>query len=198
MQIQTMASLEQSEAHFREILKKSNQGFTVRRGDKFLFVNQAFADMCGYESPEAILSLDTILMTLHKREHERISRYQTTRDTRGEAPTCYEIHAVRKDGSEWWAENRVQEIAWEGEPAFLTAVNDVTARKDAEQALKESEQRFRDFAETASDWFWETDDACRFAYFSGRDDAVVDELKQSALGKTRHDLRPTDDTDKEK
>ena len=198
MQIQTMASLEQSEAHFREILETWNQGFTVRRDDKFLFVNQAFADMCGYESPAAVLSLDSILTTFREREHERILRFPTGRDTRGETPTCYEIHAVRKDGSEWWAENRVQEITWEGEPAFLTAVNDITARKRAEQALKENEQRFRDFAETASDWFWETDHACRFAYFSGRDDAVIDELKQSALGKTRHDLRPSDDTDNEK
>ncbi len=162
MKIQTVAPLEQSEARFREILETWNQGFTVRRGDKFLFVNQAFADMCGYESPAAILSLGSTLMTLHEREHERILRFQAARDTRGEVPTCYEIHAVRKDGSEWWAENRVQEIAWEGEPAFLTTVNDITARKRAEHALKENEQRFRDFAETASDWFWETDDARRF------------------------------------
>jgi PAS domain S-box-containing protein len=33
---------------------------------------------------------------------------------------------------------------------------DVTERKRAEQALRESEAKFRDYAETASDWFWET------------------------------------------
>ena len=32
---------------------------------------------------------------------------------------------------------------------------DVTERKRAEQALRESEAKFRDYAETASDWFWE-------------------------------------------
>jgi PAS domain S-box-containing protein len=32
---------------------------------------------------------------------------------------------------------------------------DVTERKRAEQALRESETKFRDYAETASDWFWE-------------------------------------------
>ena len=32
---------------------------------------------------------------------------------------------------------------------------DVTERKRAEQALRESEGKFRDYAETASDWFWE-------------------------------------------
>ena len=33
---------------------------------------------------------------------------------------------------------------------------DIEDRKQAEVALRESEQRFRDYAETASDWFWET------------------------------------------
>jgi len=43
-----------------------------------------------------------------------------------------------------------------GSTAFVGAVTDITARKQAELERRESEQRFRDYAETASDWFWET------------------------------------------
>ena len=43
-----------------------------------------------------------------------------------------------------------------GNVQFVGAVMDVTAAKQAEEELRQSEQRFRDFAETASDWFWET------------------------------------------
>jgi PAS domain S-box-containing protein len=47
-------------------------------------------------------------------------------------------------------------------------VVDITQRKLAQQALKENEERFRDYAETASDWFWETGPDHRFTYMSPR------------------------------
>jgi len=62
------------------------------------------------------------------------------------------------------------------------------AEREASQArLKDSEMRFRDFAETASDWFWEQDENLRFAYLS-------DPVTQSGLtplshiGKTRREV----------
>jgi PAS domain S-box-containing protein len=45
---------------------------------------------------------------------------------------------------------------------FVGALMDVTAAKRSEDALRESEQRFRDFTESASDWYWETGPDHRF------------------------------------
>jgi PAS domain S-box-containing protein len=45
---------------------------------------------------------------------------------------------------------------------FVGALMDVTAVKRTEDALRESEQRFRDFTEVASDWYWETGPDHRF------------------------------------
>jgi PAS domain S-box-containing protein len=42
------------------------------------------------------------------------------------------------------------------------------ATAEASRRLQESEQRFRDFADTASDWYWETDANHRFSYVSER------------------------------
>ncbi|HEV8680698.1 MAG TPA: ATP-binding protein, partial [Stellaceae bacterium] len=45
---------------------------------------------------------------------------------------------------------------------------DIAARRQVEEALRKSEQRFRDYAEIASDWFWETGPDHRFSYLSER------------------------------
>jgi PAS domain S-box-containing protein len=48
-----------------------------------------------------------------------------------------------------------------------------------------SEQRFKDFADASSDWFWEMDEQCRFSYFSDRFTEVTGVPQDALLGKTR-------------
>ena len=54
-------------------------------------------------------------------------------------------------------------------------------------ALKESEERFRDFAESATDWFWETDDQLRFSYLSEEFSPATGLPQEALLGKTREE-----------
>ncbi len=56
------------------------------------------------------------------------------------------------------------------------------------EALRRSEARFRDFAEAASDWLWETDAAGRFTYLSDRHRAVLGVAPETRLGKTRWEV----------
>ncbi len=46
--------------------------------------------------------------------------------------------------------------------------SDISERVNAREALEESEKRFQDYAESASDWVWEADAALRYTFISGR------------------------------
>lgn len=64
---------------------------------------------------------------------------------------------------------------------------DLSVRRQAEEDVRQSEQRFRDYAETASDWFWETGPDHSFTYVSERLDAFG--MNRSTLiGKRRFDV----------
>ena len=72
---------------------------------------------------------------------------------------------------------------------------DITAQRRAEQALQESEQRFRDIAGAASDYFWETDADLRFSYVSERFFEVTGMQPEDIRGKTRWEFHSVDATE---
>ena len=62
----------------------------------------------------------------------------------------------------------------------------------SQDALHKSEERFRDFAEAASDWFWETGPEHQFTYLSPRYLELMGIDPSMILGKTRKELMPSD------
>ena len=65
---------------------------------------------------------------------------------------------------------------------------DLTERVKVSQALSESEGRFREFAEIASDWLWEMDEELRFIYVSSRYIEITGVAVADVMRKTRQEL----------
>ncbi|MBT5244626.1 MAG: DUF3047 domain-containing protein [Rhodospirillaceae bacterium] len=65
---------------------------------------------------------------------------------------------------------------------------DITDQKELEKALKESQTRFRDFAESASDYFWETDIQHRLVWESERVNEIAGLKFEDVKGKARWEL----------
>jgi len=76
--------------------------------------------------------------------------------------------------------------------AIGAVATNITERKQAEQALRESERRFQDFAASSADWFWEMDDQLRFTYVSPNIERMVGVPPEWHYGKTRRDLMGED------
>lgn len=103
---------------------------------------------------------------------------------------CWIEFAVSGSGIERWFEINLRPIAWEQEIFFCVEVADCTQRHDAQNELRQSEQRFRDLAEISSDWFWETDEKLRLTYISDRYYEITSIPIETLLGKTRAEIIP--------
>src|SRR4029453_9077488 len=140
-------ALRESEARFRDLIESSLQGILIHRDDKALFVNQAYADIFGYETPDAISRLETLESLIAPSELDRLRRYHNDRLAGKEVPTHYEYQGVRQDGSLVWLDMQVRVVIWQGVPAVQSTVFDITERKKAEEAMSQSEERFRHLVE---------------------------------------------------
>ena len=129
------AALRESEAKFRSLVHGSLQGIVVHRQQQPLFVNQTFATMLGYATPEEILALEDMLLLVDPQDQERLSDYSSARLRGDDVPAQYEYRAVRKDGTHLWVEVRATVVSWKGAPAVLLTSVDISARKQAEAML---------------------------------------------------------------
>ena len=95
-----------------------------------------------------------------------------------------------KQGRLHWLEVEVQPLFDSAgqHTGFMTIESDITQRKEAESALRASEQRFKGLLEIASDWYWETDEQYRFTRFHATHDATYLTVTEPAMGLRRWEV----------
>ena len=93
-------------------------------------------------------------------------------------------------------EKRVQERTSELADANAGLQQEIAERRSAEDALSDSETRFRNIAESMSDWVWEVDSDAVYTYCSGNVEAVLGYSTEEMIGKTPFDLMALDMNEK--
>ena len=88
-------------------------------------------------------------------------------------PASVEFRIVRTDGAMLWIQAHLRAFAdAEGKAVrLIVALRDISERKKAEDALRNSEERFRSLTALSSDWYWEQDEQFRFTQTHGETDA---------------------------
>jgi len=148
-------ALRESEAEFRNVVEGATDGIAILQGGLVTFVNEALARMAGYSVGE--LTGASFLVVVQEEQRAKIAERVRRRIAGEQMPTSYELDLVRKDGTPFTVEVSAGVVTYEGAPAELVLLRDITARKQAQEALRESEERFALALEGAGAGLWDWD-----------------------------------------
>lgn len=143
-------ALRQSEERFRRLAECSATAIFVYAGERFVYVNPAACTLTGRSEEEL---LQTRFWEVVHPDHRELVRHRGLARQRGEpVPARYEFKLLHKDGTERWIDFAAAAILWENRPAAIGSAIDITDRKRAEEALRESDTRNRIIANLISDY----------------------------------------------
>jgi two-component system sensor histidine kinase/response regulator len=125
---------------FQAIVEFAPEAIIVFNFEHFLYLNRFAAEQLGFES-ESLVG-QPIMNFVHPESRplviDRLGRLART----GQSAGAMEVRFVSRDGKVIPAEVVSVPISFEGQPAILGFIRDISQRIEAERALRESEQRF--------------------------------------------------------
>jgi PAS domain S-box-containing protein len=143
-------AMRRSETRFRAIFNGISDAAVFTDTERRIrMVNPAFTAIFGYTAEES-LGRSTEFLYAQPEDYQAQGRQRYHLDEEAETAS-YQVRYRRKDGSEFWAESMgVRILGADGKfIGFLVLHRDISARKAAEEALRESEERLRLFIEHA-------------------------------------------------
>ena len=181
-------ALRESEERFRHTFELAASGIAhVDLDGRFLRANRSLCEMFGY--PESELIGRSVKEISHPDDRD-VTDDQRDRVRAGELESAhFEKRYLRGDGGVVWVDLAIALVRSPGgEPLYEIAIfDDITERKHAERALRQSEERFRSLTQLSSDWYWEQNDKFELTFMSGRMGERTGLDASSYLGRQRWD-----------
>ncbi|NCS81964.1 MAG: hypothetical protein AUJ54_00140 [Ignavibacteria bacterium CG1_02_37_35] len=161
-------AFEQELLLMRAIFEASNDGIAVESNNSFVIVNNSFAKIFGYEKGEELLNTNPLEL-VDETDLLRIRGYTEARARKETAPNHYEFLSRNKNGTQNFIEVSVTSFEFEDDIFFVVISRDVSERKRVQQAIKESEERYRTITENLDDSLWTAERAgnnIRYTFFT--------------------------------
>lgn len=178
---------EQELSMMRKIFDASNDGIAIEKEGKFLLVNDSFTNIFGYAKSTEMMNLFTSSIASES-EKDRLIEYIKKASTNNSVSSQHEFLAVKKDGNSFYAEVSATSFEFDDNVFTVLIAREITERKRTQQAIKDSEEKYRSITENLDDFFWMSErieDKLRLMFFTTSVQKVTGYLQTEFLKSPR-------------
>ncbi len=186
------AAFRENEERYRDLFENANDLiYTHDLEGNFTSINRAGEKITGYSRDEAVkMNVGQVVAPEYLEQAKRM----ITTKIDGDGPTAYELEIVSKAGNRVSLELSTRLIHIDGKPVGIQGIGrDITERKRTEDALKSSEQRYRQLGEGILHQIWTARPDGLLDYVNKRTLEYFDVSREELLGDGwRHAVHPDD------
>lgn len=179
-------ALQESEERYRTVVESANEAIFVIQDGIIPFFNKKGLELIGYDA--GYLATHSFLELLHPDDRaSALERHQ--KRLRGEViDPLAELRVTDGEGEVHWLEINAIPVPWDGRPATLNFATDITDRKWADDALRESEESYHGLFNTLKEAIYIQDCTGRFLNVNEGAVAMYGYPREYFLGKTPESL----------
>ncbi|MDQ7783067.1 MAG: PAS domain S-box protein [Desulfomonilaceae bacterium] len=150
---------------YRTLAECSLAGIYVVQDGRFQYVNPRFLKIMGYEREEDLIGR-TFQEVVHEEDRPVGDHEGLWREKDPAYPDLHTFRAIRQDGSVAWLNLSNVAARYMERPADIGTVVDISEQKESQEALLQSEEKYRTIIEQIEDGYYEVDLDGNFTFFN--------------------------------
>lgn len=166
---------------YRTLAECSLAGIYVVQAGRLVYVNPRFVEMLGYNREEDLVGRE-FWEIVHPRDRAPDSIPGTDEESEKPIPARFTFRARKKSGTTVWLDLRGAHARYLGRRASIGTVVDVTEQKEAEEALRLSEEKYRAIIDHIEDGYYEVDPRGNLVAFNDAFARILGYSRQELLG----------------
>ncbi len=172
----------ESEERYRKLVELSPDAIIIQQNGRIVFANAAAEKLLGAQNTAQIIGLPVVRL-IHPDFRDAAEQRMRKVLEEGVAAPLTEEKLIRLDGKPLDVEVTGLQFSYQHQPAIQLIARDISGRKQAERALRESEERYREFVEGTTDIIIQIDQFGRLSFVNTTASSLLGRSEKDFIGK---------------